>query len=271
MGVKTMKKATAVKKGRKAMFAPMDTGTLGDRIDRAMELMTVRMAETDAKLAKELAKSRAETEAWLAKSRAETEAMLAEKLAKSKADTEAILAESGARIDKRLAQLSDSIEYTDKKYGDLNSRYGGLSRGFGQLVEFLVIPKIRPEMNRHGHKFSRSVANKVFRFIPDDPGRKIMVTEVDMFMYNGTEAMAVEIKTSLSVQDMEDHIRQLRMLRKHESSTEIHGKKLYGAVVGVFVDDSARRFAKRKGLYLLEIIEEENRMATTAPPNPHIW
>jgi hypothetical protein len=256
MGVKTMKGATSVKKGKKAISAPRANVALGGRLDRAIELMTVRMAETDARLSERLAKSMAETEAIMAR---------------SKAETEAILAESGARIDKRLAQLSDSLEYTDKKYGDLNSRYGGLSRGFGQLVEFLVIPKIRPEMNRHGHKFSRTVANKVFRFIPDDPVRKIVVTEVDMFMYNGTEAMAVEIKTSLSVQDMEEHIRQLRLLRKHESSTEIQGKKLYGAVVGVFVDDRARRFAKRKGLYLLEIIEEENRMATTAPPNPHIW
>jgi len=83
--------------------------------------------------------------------------------------------------------------------------------------------------------------------------------------------MAVEIKTSLSVQDVEKHIGHLKTLRKYEEETDMRGKKLYGAMVGVFVDYHARKLAMKNGLFILEILEEENCLKTSAPKRPRAW
>jgi len=277
-------------------------------LDEAVLLMTTsladmskRIAESDAKIAESDAKI-AESDAKIAASdvkRTETEAKiqrsldeLSKKMAKTDAKiavaafdakvaaaaSDAKIAESRAETDRALQRLTDNVKLLTDKVKILtdnvefvNAAYGGIGRGFGELVELIVIPKIRLEMNRHGHDFKRSKANKKFRFSGDASGRKDIVTEVDMFLYNGTETMAVEIKTSLSVQDVEKHIKQLKMLRKYEEETDLQDKKLYGAMVGVYVDYHARKFALKNGLYILEIIEEENRMKTAVPEHPRSY
>jgi len=201
------------------------------------------------------------------------------------ADMSKKMAESRAETDKAIQRISDRIEQLsidggriqkkiEKTHEDivlLTSNYGGIGRGLGQLVELIVVPKIRLDINKFGHDFKRTRANKIFRLNRHMPGRKETVVEIDLFLYNGTETMAVEIKTSLSVQDVEKHVNRLKTLRKYEDETDMRGKKLYGAMVGVFVDYHARKLAMKNGLYVLEIIEEENRLKTSAPKRPHAW
>jgi len=264
----------AVKTTKKAKKATAKTKRItGEMLDEAVLLMTAGIAE----MSKKMAKSRTETDAKIAESDA--------KIAKSRAEYDVKIAESDAKIaesraetDRALQRLTDNVNLLTDKVKTLtdnvefvNAAYGGIGRGFGELVELIVIPKIRLEMNRHEHDFKRSKANKKFRFSGEAPGRKDVVTEVDMFLYNGTETMAIEIKTSLSVQDVEKHIKQLKTLRKYEAETDLQGKKLYGAMVGVYVDYHARKFALKNGLYILEIIEEENRMKTAAPERPRSY
>jgi hypothetical protein len=229
-----------------------------DRLDRAIELMTVRIAESNAELSRKLTESNVE---------------LSRKLSESKAETDRAIQRMTERID-RLSLEGERVERNIEKIHQdialMSSNYGGIGKSFGELVELIVVPKIRPEMRTLKHNFTRVLVNKVFRFVPDRPGQDI-VTEVDMLLYNGTESMAAEIKTSLSVQDVEKHINRLKTLRKYEAKAGLQGKKLFGAVIGVFVDYHARKFAAKKGLYLLEIIEEERRMKTSVPPALHVW
>jgi len=203
---------------------------------------------------------------------------MSEKMAISRAETDRAIQRLSDRIEQMSIEAEKRAQEADKRHEKLRedielltSNYGGIGRGLGQLVELIVVPKIRLDINKFGHDFKRTRANKIFRLNRHIPGRKETTVEVDLFLYNGTETMAVEIKTSLSVQDVEKHINQLKKLRKYEEETDMLGKKLYGAMVGVFVDYHARKFAMKNGLYILEIIEEEDRLKTSAPKRARAW
>ena len=203
---------------------------------------------------------------------------MSEKMAISRAETDRAIQRLSDRIEQMSIEAEKRAQEADKRHEKLRedielltSNYGGIGRGLGQLVELIVVPKIRLDINKFGHDFKRTRANKIFRLNRHIPGRKETTVEVDLFLYNGTETMAVEIKTSLSAQDVEKHINQLKKLRKYEEETDMLGKKLYGAMVGVFVDYHARKMAMKNGLYVLEIIEEEDRLKTSAPKRARAW
>ena len=80
-----------------------------------------------------------------------------------------------------------------------------------------------------------------------------------------TEAMAVEIKTRLKEAAVRNHLERLQDLRDHEEEADIKDKKLFGAVVGIAIDDFARKVAKENGLYVVEIHEEEEALDVEKP------
>jgi len=136
-------------------------------------------------------------------------------------------------------------------------------------VELIVIPGIRHEMNAHGHKFKYATANKKFYAVIK--GEKKRIAEVDLFLHNGIETMAAEVKTSVYREDVDKHLEQLKILRKYETETNIENKKLYGAISGIFIDYYARQYALKNGLYILEILEQEQKLITDVPQKCRVW
>jgi hypothetical protein len=183
-----------------------------------------------------------------------------------------ILTRIADRLDRHSAEIAESDAEKKKfwaKLDYLSMDSGAQGQRLGQLVEFIVVPGIRHALNSFGHHFKYASANKKIQAIIK--GEKIRVAEVDLFLHNGAEAMAVEIKTSLSPEDVNKHLDRLVKLRKYEKEANLQGKDLYGAVVGVFIDDNARRFALKNGLYVLEIIEDESSLKTDKPPKCRVW
>jgi len=99
----------------------------------------------------------------------------------------------------------------------------------------------------------------------------MIVADVDMFLHSNTEAMAGRVKISVYDEDVRDHIDQLECLRKYEKEAHIQNKRLYGAVVGVYVCPDARNLALKNGLYVLEIMEDESSLKTDKPPKCRVW
>lgn len=246
-------------------------------LDEAIRLVSTSIAD----MSKKMAESRAETDRAIQQMSDRTDSAIQRMsdrtdsaIQRMSDRIEQLSIEGGKlqqKMDKNLEDLEKNIAKAHEDIVLVNANYGGLGRGLGQLVELIVVPKIRLDINKFGHDFKRTRANKTFRFNRRAPGRRETTIEVDLLLYNGTETMAVEIKTSLSVQDVEKHINHLKTLRKYEEETDLLGKKLYGAMVGVFVDYHARKLAMKNGLYILEILEEENRMKTSAPKRPRAW
>jgi hypothetical protein len=271
-------------------------------IDEAVIFLAESMAKSEAKLAESIAKSDAKIAASDAKI-AESDAKMAASRAyfeKKIAESDAKIAESNAKIDSVIQELRDSRKETGLAAGELKdsqeekdfarelelvagtvkelsltakevlSGFSSIGRRFGEIVELVVIPGLRRAINKSGHDFKRSTANKKFYYVGGD-GQKWEFTEVDLFLSNGTEAMAVEVKATLTAGYVNKQLLRLKRLRDFEKEAKLQGKKLYGAVVGVYVDDDARKLALKNGLYVIDILEEEKKLNVEKPERCHIW
>jgi hypothetical protein len=201
----------------------------------------------------------------LAKGHAKTEAAF-EKLAAVQAKTEISI----DRLSAENRLLSAEVKETSEAVRQLNDTLGGMGGHLGEVIEFIVVPKIRPAINALGdHSFKEITADKIVETVINDRKRKL--TEVDVLLYGDTEAMAVEVKTCLQTSDVDKHIERLQKLRDHEADAEVKGKTLFGAVVGAIVHDPIRAYALKRGLYVIEIREEEDKLDIDKPETCRKW
>jgi hypothetical protein len=161
-------------------------------------------------------------------------------------------------VDRQLIMLREEIS-------DLGRQLGYVGRSIGEMVELLLVPGICEKMNLFGHNFTAISPNKKFK------KDKRYLAEVDLLLENGDESMAVEIKTHLTVRWVSTHLQRLNLLRENESITGLRGKVLYAAVAGISIDADARVLALDNGMYVVDMIEDEDRIEVTAPEESGVW
>jgi len=199
------------------------------------------------------------------------------RMEESHAKTEAIMAKSRAETDRALQALSAEnrktsaeIRLMSAKVDNLSDNVGGVNRRLGKTMEIIVVPYLRLDLNaKGGHAFEDMRGNRKVNSVVGD--RKETVAEMDVFLYGPTETMAAEIKAHLKLSDVKEHLKRLQTLRFYETEAEIKDKKLFGAVIGVVVDDDARKLAKKNGLYVIKIREEEEKLEIDAPEQRRAW
>jgi hypothetical protein len=201
--------------------------------------------------------------AVMAENHAKTEAAI-RGLSENHAKTEAIMAKSREETDKALQKLSADVR-------EMSKAVGHVGHDIGELMEFIVIPKIRLAMNATGkHTFNTMQTERKLKKI-DELDEKKTITEVDVLLYGDTEVMAVETKSHLITRDVKKHIERLDILRQNEKLVDIKDKKLFGAVVGAIVDEGAKSYALERGLYVVTIREEENKLDIVEPKICQDW
>jgi DNA repair exonuclease SbcCD ATPase subunit len=237
--------------------------------------MSRKMAESSAAMDAKIALSRAETDAKIAASDA--------KMALSRAETDRAIQRLTDRIESLSKSTSEElmavgayVKEVSEKVKEISENLGNVGNRLGELTELIVVPQIRLCMNACGHDFKRLTANKIFtKTIINRQKQKLKQTlaEVDAFLSNGVEAMAVEIKTNLTVAHVDSYINKLQRLRAnaHEKNVNLHGKKLYGALVGLYIEPQAYDKALKNGIYVLEIIEDKNRLKVHKPVRCRSW
>jgi len=168
-------------------------------------------------------------------------------------------AERKAEADRRKQELDEVIRKMSERVDRVSANLGRLGGRLGDVIELVLIPGICPAMNKHGHDFDRIAPNMALRKNGKD------YVQADLLLYNTTEVMAVEIKTRLDAEDVEEHIKRLRKLRAIEDKLDITGRTLYGAVAGIVIDEQARKNALQAGLYVIEMQEYEERLKVEPP------
>jgi len=58
---------------------------------------------------------------------------------------------------------------------------------------------------------------------------------------------------------------------KDREEAGIAGKKLFGAVVGIYINPAAKTLALENGLYVVEIREEEDKLDVEKPETCRAW
>jgi len=78
-----------------------------------------------------------------------------------------------------------------------------------------------------------------------------VLVEIDFFLEDGLYAMPVEIKTELSVSDVDEHLERIMKLRQYMDKHD-DKRKLVGAVAGGIVSGNVIKYAQKKGLFVIE-------------------
>jgi hypothetical protein len=73
--------------------------------------------------------------------------------------------------------------------------------------------------------------------------------EIDILVLNQDHALAVEVKSKLSVQDVKDFLTNLAEFRRF--FPEYNQKQVYGAVATMDVEEGADKYAYHEGLFVL--------------------
>jgi myosin heavy subunit len=286
MAVKTTAK-TSVRKPKKAISAPKPrAGVKKAAADDGLKKAMIELARSQTETRAELARSQAETHAELTRIQAKTHAEV-EKLAHSQAKTQAAVEELArvhqeaerankkviAAMKQTMRELSESLDKTTQEMRQttqelsdtihrLDDNVGGINRSLGRVVELVVLPGLMEKMNtQFGYRFDNVSPNKKFT----DGGKEY--AEIDLFLENGEAVMAVEAKTRVRERDMNRFLERLDALRQHETRAGVVGKTIYAAVAGISFDDNARKIAEAKGMYFVDINQNNDKIDITPPAN----
>jgi RecB family endonuclease NucS len=148
------------------------------------------------------------------------------------------------------------FQETDKQIGELSRNIGGLNNTFGKWAEEMVSAKLWEKFRAIGYTFTHCGPREFWE------GDR-MVVQVDMLLENGEYAMVVEIKSKLSEEDVEEHLERIGKVRK-ELDKRGDRRKLVGAVAGMVVTGEVRKYAQKRGLYVL--VQSGNSAALAESP-----
>ena len=149
---------------------------------------------------------------------------LKESQRKSLKETERLLRESARRLDKKL--------------GDLGNR-------FGEMIESLASPGLKTKFRALGFDFTKSSRDTEFT-----EGKRV-IAEVDVFLENNEKAMAVEIKSKPTTENINEHVERMDKLRAY-ADAKGDKRKYFGAIGGMTFGETERNYALKQGLYVIE-------------------
>jgi hypothetical protein len=154
-----------------------------------------------------------------------------------------------AEADRRQAETDRQMKETDRKLKEMgvetDRRIGKLGNRLGDVIEHLMSPKLHEKFKALDFVFTRSSRNVEIRDRNHKP-----LAEIDVFLENGDYALAVEVKTHPTTEDVKDHLERMEILRRVADERE-DKRKYLGAMAGAAFDQQVREYALRKGLYVI--------------------
>jgi hypothetical protein len=187
---------------------------------------------------------------------------LFEEVAERQKETDRLIKETRASQEETDRQMKK----TDLKVDKLAELVGGVTGSLGDMAEGLMGSDLREKFAALGLYFEYMSQNFVVK--EKKTGRNL--AEVDILLINGTVAMVVEAKTTMTRGDVDEHEERMATLRL--ASHSLFGKrKLYGAMAGVKMSPKAQKYAIEKGFYVIELTGETIKINTPEGFTPWIW
>jgi hypothetical protein len=170
------------------------------------------------------------------------------KMAESRAETERLMAQSRAE--------------TDRVLRDVTHQLGRLGNRLGEFAEGVV----RPGLVRLFRQWGLDV-HETIRGL--ESSRRGESAEVDLMVVNEDVAVAVEVKSKLTVERVDEHLERLGKFRRLFSRFE--GICVLGAVAGMVISDGVAEYAGKKGLFVIGQKGEDAVLLNTEGFEPRAW
>ena len=163
------------------------------------------------------------------------------------------LSESQRETDRRMQETDRRMQETDRQTQETRRQMRETDRRlrkteelfnsqWGKLIEALVKGDLIALLNRRGIEVHHTSTNLERNF----GGR---TWEIDILAVNSSEVVAVEVKTTLKVRDVDHFLDTLRNFK--ELMPEYAGHVAYGAVAYLKADESSDKYAEGQGLFVI--------------------
>jgi len=163
-------------------------------------------------------------------------------------------------IEKVQKEAWKAIRETQQAVKETQKNIGGLSNSLGSMVEHILTPGLPKKFKKLGYSFNRIATYKFAEGV---------YAQIDGMLENGTQAVVVEVKTTLRQMDIDNHLVRMEKIRKHADE---HGDKrqFMGAMAATIIDEATRNYALEKGLFVIEPSGEDVKV-TKPEVEPRVW
>ncbi len=164
------------------------------------------------------------------------------------------------RILKELsAEIKETQKITAREIKAVNTSIGRLSNRLGEFVE----EALRPSAVRLFRERGIDV-HEVHQNVTSD--REGSAFEIDLLVVNNQDVVAIECKSNLSIDDVNEHLERLEKIKRF--LPDHVNKRISGAVAGMVIPANVATYAIKKGLYVIgqngEYLELRNEKSFTA-------
>ena len=172
------------------------------------------------------------------------------------------VAESQKDTDRRMKETDRQMKETDRQIKLLGKQIGELGNRLGEFVEGLVKPAVVRLFQARGIDI-----HEVYPDVEVDRGTEGI--QIDLLVVNDTEAVLVEVKSKLTLADVDDHLERLakfkRLLPRY---AEV---RAMGAMAAMVIPKDAARYAYRQGFFVLAQSGETVVILNDAQFQPKAW
>jgi hypothetical protein len=154
-------------------------------------------------------------------------------------ETERLLQEQSQESDRRFRKTERLIKEQNKR---VDEQLGKLGNRLGEFVEWQVRPAAVRLFQERGIDVTELSSDLSVQ--RGDEG-----LEIDLLVVNGSEAIAIEVKSKLTQADVDEHLERLdkfkRLLPRYQSL------RILGAVAAMVTPKEVASYAYRQGLFVI--------------------
>lgn len=143
---------------------------------------------------------------------------------------------------KQFQATDKRFQATDKKIKEVTKNIGRLGNKLGDFIEEMVRPaavRLFRERGIEVHEVYQNVSAT-----RDNEG-----IEIDLLVVNDNNVIAIECKSTLGIDDINDHLQRLEKLKRLLPAYA--NKRLMGAVTAMIIPENVANYAYRNGLYVI--------------------
>jgi len=164
-----------------------------------------------------------------------------------------------AEADRRSAEADRTMEELKKQVRATTEAVNNLTTPLCLFTEEMVEPAVVQLFQERGIDVTQTMS----RLKSKRPGAAM---EIDILAVNGSELVAVECKSRLSKDDVDDFLDRLQRFKL--AFPQFRDFQVYGAVAGIEIDQGIDSYAYRRGLFVIKQSGETVKIINDAQFQP---
>jgi hypothetical protein len=164
--------------------------------------------------------------------------------------------------DRKFQDTDRKFQDTDRKIKQVSESIGRLGNKLGDFVEEMVRPAAVRLFRERGID-----VHEVHQNVNSQRGGEGI--EIDLLVVNDSDVIAIECKSSLSIDDVNEHLARLEKLKRLLPTYS--GRQVMGAVTAMVLPDNVAQYAYRQGLFVIAQTGDHIAVRNDPAFRPKVW